>query len=257
MIREVTAISRYFNMWFMLGLYDIRHRYRRSLIGPLWITISTGLMVGSIGLIFSKIFNSPIEEFLPYFAAGQIVWVFISMQLTDACSAFILYQSIIKQISIPLSVHILRKLWYNVILFFHNFLIILVVLFISGRGISWEILYVLPAFILIATLLFMISVILGIVCSRFRDITQVVGVLLQLIYFFTPIIWMKNTLPAQYSWISDMNPFFHMIELIRLPLRGFAPDVNLWLYMFIYIGVSSVAAYFFMWRFRHRVAYWL
>jgi len=170
-------------MWFLLGWYDIKQKYRRSLIGPFWITISTGVMVGSIGLMFSTIFKSSAKEFLPYFAVGQIMWLLISAQLTDSCTMFVQYQSVIKQISIPLAVHVMRKLWYNLILFLHNFLIIITVLIIVGRGFSWEFLYVIPALILILILLFLLSVVLGIICTRFRDVTQIVAVLFLHSYF--------------------------------------------------------------------------
>lgn len=256
-MNEITAIVKYFHMWSLLGWYDIKQRYRRSLIGPFWITISTGVMVGSIGLMFSTIFKSPIREFLPYFAVGQIMWLLMSMQLNDACTMFVEYQSIIKQISVPLSVHVLRKLWYNFILFLHNILIVIIVLAIFGNGFSWKFLYVIPAIILILVLLFLLSIILGIVCTRFRDITQIVAVFFQLIYFFTPIFWMRKALSAKYSFVTDLNPFFHMIELVRSPLLGVEPVAYHWIYMLIYIAVAAAAAFYFMKRFRHKVAYWL
>lgn len=254
---EITAIVLYFNMWFLLGWFDIKQRYRRSLIGPLWITFSTGVMVGGIGLMFAVLFKSPIEEFLPYFAVGQIVWLFISTQINDACKTFIQYQSIVKQMSVPLTVHIMRTLWNNLILLGHNFLIIVIVLFIYGQRVSWVILYAIPAFMLILILLFLLSVILGIVCTRFRDITQIVAVFMQLIYFFTPILWMKKVLPGSYSWVSDFNPFYHMIEIARAPLLGAAPAGILWIYMLSYILIAAVMALFVLKLFRHRVSYWL
>ena len=257
MMNEITAIVRYFHMWSLLGWYDIKQKYRRSLIGPLWITISTGIMVGSIGLIFSVIFKTSVRVFLPHYAVGQIMWLLISLQLNDACTTFVQYKSVIKQISVPLSVHVLRKLWYNFILFLHNFLIIIIVLIIFGSGFSWRTLYFIPAIILILILLFLFSVILGILCTRFRDIAQIVTVLLQLIYFFTPIIWMRRVIPAKYSWVLDFNPFFHMIELVRSPLLGVAPAASHWIYLLMYIAVSALIVFYFIQRFRNRVAYWL
>lgn len=254
---EITAIINYFNMWFLLGWYDIKHRYNRSLIGPFWITFSTGVMVGGIGLMFSVIFQSPIEEFLPYFAVGQVIWLFISTQINESCSTFVQYQSVIKQMSVPLSVHTMRQLWNNLILLGHNFLIIIIVLLLYRQRISWEILYAIPAFILILLLLFLISIILGIVCTRFRDITQIVAVFMQLIYFFTPIFWMKKVLPDKYLWVSDFNPFHHTIEIIRAPLLGAAPSGILWVYMLTYIAIAAVMALFVLKLFRHRVSYWL
>ena len=256
-INEITAIVKYFHMWSLLGWYDIKQRYRRSLIGPFWITISTGIMVASIGLMFSTIFKSSVKEFLPHFAVGQIIWLLLSAQLTDACTMFVQSQSIIKQVSLPLSVHVLRKLWYNIILFLHNFLIIVIVLIFAGNGFLWEYLLVIPAIILILILLFLLSMILGIICTRFRDITQIVAVFLQLIYFFTPIFWMKKSLASKQAWITDFNPFFHIIELVRAPLLGKTPDLYHWISLLIYIALAAVITFFFIKRFRNRVAYWL
>ncbi|MGP8154507.1 MAG: ABC transporter permease [Smithella sp.] len=256
MIAEIPAIVRYFNMWFLLGWYDIKQRYRRSLIGPFWITLSTGVMVSAIGFMFSTIFKTPIQEFLPYFAVGQTVWLFISTQINDSCMTFVQYQSVIKQMSVPLSVHIMRKLWNNLILFGHNFLIIIIVLLIFNK-ISLMILLAIPAFILIIILLFLISIMLGIICTRFRDITQIVAVFMQLIFFFTPILWMKKVLSGRHSWISDFNPFYHIIEIVRAPLLGVAPSGILWIYMLLYIAAAAAMALFFLKKFRHRVSYWL
>lgn len=255
-ISEIQAIAKYFNMWFLLGWYDIKQQYRRSLIGPLWITLSTGVMVCAIGYMFSNIFKSPIDEFLPYFAAGQTVWLFISTQINKSCTTFTQYQSVIKQMSVPLSVHIMRNLWSNLILFGHNFIIIIIVLFVYNK-ISWMILLAIPAFILILILLFLISILLGIICTRFRDITQIVAVFMQLIFFFTPILWMKKVLTGRNSWVSDYNPFYHIIEIVRAPLLGVAPSGILWVYMLAYIAIAAVMALFFLKKFRHRVSYWL
>jgi len=256
-IDEVTAIVRYFHMWSALGWYDIKQRYRRSMIGPFWITISTGIMIASIGMMFSKIFQSSTKEFLPYFCAGQITWLLISTQLTESCTMFVQYNSIIKQIAVPLSVHVLRKLWNNFILFLHNFIIVIIVALIYGSGFTLEYLYVIPAVILIMLLLFFISVILGIICTRFRDIAQIVAVFLQLIYFFTPIFWMRKSLGGKYAWITDLNPFFHMIELVRSPLMGNAPAASHWMNLLAYLAATGLITLYFLKRFHKRVPYWL
>jgi len=154
MIDELTAAVKYFHMWSVLGWYDIKHRYRRSLLGPFWITISTGVMVASIGLMFSKIFKSDVHEFLPHFAVGQILWLLISMQLNEACGMFVQYQAVIKQVAVPLSVHVLRKLWCNFILFLHNFIIVILVVLFFSTKISTQFLYFFPAIALILILLF-------------------------------------------------------------------------------------------------------
>jgi len=254
---EFAAIFTHFNMWFLLGWQDIKHRYKRSLLGPFWVTISSGIMVGCIGMIFAAIFRVPARDFLPYYAAGQIMWLFISGQLNDSCEIFIQHQSILKQISIPLSVHIMRSLWNNVILLFHNLIIIVIILVLAGRKGTWEMFAAVPAFIMITILLFLASVSLGIVCTRFRDIIQVIKMTLNLIYFITPILWKKSVLPDRYSWITNINPFSNMIESIREPLLGQSPDSAVWIHMTGYIAVAMIVSVLLLKKYRHRVAYWL
>jgi lipopolysaccharide transport system permease protein len=255
--KEFLSLFEHFNVWFTLGLYDIKQRYRRSLIGPLWITLSSGVMVGSVGLMFSVIFKSPVHEFLPYFAVGQVLWLFVSMQLNEACITFITYQSVIKQMSLPLMVHVTRKLWVNLILLAHNFLIVACVLVFFRVRVSGTILLAIPAFGLVVLVLLMVSFLLAVVCTRFRDITQVVGVFIQLSYFFTPIFWMKKALPEKYSWVSDLNPFYHIIEIVRSPLLGEPQRAIHWVYLSVCFVVSALAAFGLLKWFRHRVPYWL
>jgi len=113
------ATRRYFLVG-MLGWQDVRQHYRRSALGPFWLTIAMGVMIGSIGVVFGQIFNSPMSEFLPFLAAGMIFWGFISSVITEGCTGFIAAEGIIKQLPIPLFVHILRVIWRNLLILAHN-----------------------------------------------------------------------------------------------------------------------------------------
>ncbi|HON58925.1 MAG TPA: ABC transporter permease [Smithella sp.] len=257
MIEEITAVFKHFQMWSLLGWYDVKHRYRRSLIGPFWITISTGVMVAMIGMMFSKIFKTDVAEFLPHFAVGQIIWLLISTQINDACVTFVQYQSVIKQVPVPLTVHVLRRLWCNFILFLHNFIIVIIVLVLFGRERPLPSWHFIPGLALVLMLLFFLSVILAIVCARFRDVTQIVGVFLQLAYFFTPIFWMKKVLSGKYLLVTELNPCYHMIEVVRAPLLGSAQEGLHGIFIAACIVVSAVMAFGLMKKLRDRVAYWL
>ena len=76
------------NQWWLLAWFDIRQRYRRSVLGPFWITISTAVMIVALGFLWTQIFHVDVPSFLPFFAAGTIMWVFISTQINDACTGF-------------------------------------------------------------------------------------------------------------------------------------------------------------------------
>ena len=76
-------------LWGYLGYHEIRQRYRRSVLGPFWITISMGVMVLALGLLYGTIFKQPLKNYLPYVTTGFIVWGLLSSFITDGLKSFI------------------------------------------------------------------------------------------------------------------------------------------------------------------------
>ncbi len=129
--KDILAALGRFSLASLLGWQDVRQRYRRSALGPFWLTISMGVMIATIGIVFGQIFKSPMKEFLPFLSVGIILWGFISSVVTEGCAGFIAAEGIIKQLPIPLFVHILRMIWRNVIILGNN---IVIVPLIFSRG---------------------------------------------------------------------------------------------------------------------------
>src|SRR5690606_38293826 len=101
-LKDISAAIREYSLVGMLGWQDVRQRYRRSVLGPFWLTISMGIMIFTIGVVFGHIFKTPMQEFLPFLAIGLILWGFISSVITEGCMGFIAAEGIIKQLPIPL-----------------------------------------------------------------------------------------------------------------------------------------------------------
>lgn len=240
-----------------LARADIRQRYRRSTLGPFWITISTGVMIACIGIIFGSLFKSPMSEFLPFLAAGLIIWGLISTTITEATTVFVAAEPIIKQLPISLTTHVYRMIFRNLYIFFHNIIIFPVVLLVVQRPINLTALLIVPGLLLLTLNLVWLSVILGIVCSRFRDLTQIVASILQIFFYLTPIIWMPSLLPARTSvMVLDPNPFYHLMAIIREPLMGQPPTLLNWVVSLTMAIFGFLFAIKFFDRFRSRVAYW-
>src|SRR5271155_1547408 len=109
-LSDIVAATRRYPLIGMLGWQDVRQRYRRSVLGPLWLTISMGVMIGTIGIVFSQILKAPLTEFLPFLAIGIVMWGFISSLINDGCLGFIAAEGILKQLPIPFFTHIMRLL---------------------------------------------------------------------------------------------------------------------------------------------------
>ena len=242
----------------MLGWQDVRQRYRRSAVGPFWLTISMGVMIGTIGLVFGHIFKSPMHDFLPFLAAGMILWGLVSSIINEGCTGFIAAEGIIKQLPIPLYVHILRLLWRNLLIFAHNLVIFPLVLLAVGRPLNLIAFVSIPGLALILVNMMWVALILAVICARYRDLPQIVGSLLQVLYFLTPIMWLPHTLaPGLQSYLLDFNPFFHLFELFRAPLLGELPTSMNWIVSAGMAIVGWAAALFIFGRYKARIAYWV
>ena len=256
--RDISGACKRHVLVGVLGWQDIRQRYRRSALGPFWLTISMGVMIGTMGIVFGRIFKSPMQEFLPFLSIGIIFWGFISTIITEACTGFIAAESIIKQLPIPLFVHILRMLWRNIIIIGHNIIIFPLVLIAVGKPIGLIALLSIPGFILLTINLTWISLILAVVCTRYRDLPQIIASLIQIIFYLTPIIWMPKTLPENAGfYLLDFNPVYHLIEIVRAPLLGQLPTANDWIISTALGLFGSIVAINFYGTYKRRIAYWL
>ena len=242
----------------MLGWQDVKQRYRRSKVGPFWLTISMGVTVATIGIVFGSIFGSPMQEYLPFLACGLILWGFISATLTDGCNGFISADAVIKQLPIPLAIHVLRVMWRNIIMLAHNIVILPIVFLVFLKPIDWSIVLVIPGLALLFVNLAWVSLVLAIVCARYRDIPQIVASVLQVCFYLTPIMWMpsqmKHPIAAKFM---ELNPIFHLLEIVRAPILGTPPTLTNWIVALLLAVVGWVATLAFYGRYKHRVAYWL
>lgn len=214
-------------LWGRLGWIDIVQRYRRSVLGPFWITMSMAVLVASLGLLYSLLFKLDIQEYLPFLAIGFIVWGLVSGIVLESCSVFIDAEGVLKQMPGSVSMHVFRIVWRNVLYFFHNVIVFFVVALLFDVGLGWASLLSILGLILIVVNGVWVGLLLGLLCARFRDATPLVASLIQLSFFVTPIIWKPEMLPDRAIFLI-LNPFFHLIELARAPLLGGTPELISW-----------------------------
>src|SRR5256714_7010615 len=88
-IQDLHDGLRHSELWSTLGWHDIRQRYRRSIVGPFWLTLSMGIMVAGLAYLYAGMFGQNVEGYLPYVATGMIVFSLISIIATDGSAVFI------------------------------------------------------------------------------------------------------------------------------------------------------------------------
>lgn len=246
---------RRWELWGSLGWHDIRQRYRRSMLGPFWITLSMGIMVGAMGFVYAELFNQNIRDYLPFLALGIIIWGFISTPILEGCNVFIGSEGVIRQLRAPLSVHVLRMMWRNVIILGHNMVIYVVLLAVFGIWPGPTGLLALPGLLILCLTGVWTSLLAGLLSARFRDIPYITGSIIQIIFFVTPVLWgvdqLKNKL------IAELNPFYHLVESVRMPLLGHVPPLETWATGLGVTAVGWLVTLALFVRFRERIAYWI
>ena len=242
----------------LLGSQDIKGRYRRSVIGPFWLTISMSILISCIGIIFGQMFQTPDNTYIVFLSAGIIFWNFFTGVLNEGCIAFINSEKIIRQLPIPLFVHIFRLIWRNLLVLIHNILIFPMILVFSDIDIGLEAFLALLGLLLVSINLAWTSMLLALICTRYRDLPQVIASLLQVSFYLTPIIWLPSMLSERLGQsLYFFNPFFHFLEIIRSPLMGQTPDPSSWVFSAATGFLGCLFTFLIFKRLHGRVVYWL
>lgn len=255
-ITDIVLGASLWRLWGRLGWNDILQRYRRSLLGPLWLTASMAIMVIALGVLYAELFRVPVNSLLPFLCVGLLVWTLLASFLTEGGSLFTGSEAYIKQIRLPYSVYIYRSCWSKFIIFLHNAIIYLGVLFYFKIWPGAVGLLAIPGLLCVLLNGAAVSLCIGMVSARFRDIPQLVISFMQIVFFVTPIFWTPDQLKGR-AFVLDFNPFYHLVEVVRSPLLGALPSATTyWAVLLITVLNVSFALVFFA-RFRSRIAYWV
>ncbi|MHB1934787.1 MAG: ABC transporter permease [Leptospirillum sp.] len=249
------SLSSY-HIWLSLGWQDIKQRYRRSALGPWWITLSLGLTILSMGFLYAKLFKQDIHTYLPFLAIGMVFWNLVSVMITESSTVFLSAEGIIKQIPMAFGIHILRMIWRNVIIFLHNMLVVLGVLLYFGDWPGTNILLFPIVVILVMANGFWVGILVGILGTRFRDIAQIISSVVQILFFLTPVMWTPSSLTHK-VWIMKYNPLYYVLEIARNSLMGGAIPYQSYGVVLAVTVLGWLLAFRFLVRYRSRIPYWL
>lgn len=248
------------HLWRALALKDIKGRYRRTVIGPFWTVLSTAILVATLGVVYSLLWHENLATYLPFFCAGYISWYLFSTIINESGNALIVEEATVKSIRVPYSVFIFRVITRNMVVFAHNLVIYVLVVAIFQVHWGWNILLLPVGLLLSLPNYFWISLLLATICARFRDVIQLVANLTQILFFVTPIFWEPSRLASSRIAtlvLVTLNPAYHLVEVIRAPLLGQAPDLVTYGYLVGMAIFGFTALILLLHRVYGRIAYWL
>jgi lipopolysaccharide transport system permease protein len=243
----------------MLARQDILQAYRRSAVGPFWLTIGMGVQILTMGLVFGLIFQADIQDYIPYLSVSIIFWGLIAATFNEGCLTFISSGAMIRQLDLPHFVHVMRTLLKNLYTTAHHLVLLPIVflVFVSWPGRS--VFLLIPALIVLTLNLGWIVMLLGIASARFRDIQPIISSVTTIGFFATPVMWAPDQIGNNElaHLLLGLNPLYHWLQIVRLPLLGQSATLDNW-------GVSILTA-FVGWsisllvyrKFRNMIAYWV
>ncbi|MBN9022163.1 MAG: ABC transporter permease [Rhizobiales bacterium] len=255
--RDVVDGLGYRDYWWTMAWNDIRSRYRRSKIGQFWITLSVGLFVLGIGVVYAGIFGQSISDYMPRLTVSYVMWMFISSMLIGGCMTFISASATMQQRLFPISVHAYRLVTRELIILAHNAIVVVIVWIVFQVGVTPAALLVIPAIAINAYIGFWIAMTLGIASVRYRDVPPIATSLVSILFFITPVMWATDRLGGKADLIVLFNPFAYLLAIVRDPMLGIVPSLATW---GVSLGIAAAATLIGLYAMsltRHRLAYWL
>jgi ABC-type polysaccharide/polyol phosphate export permease len=235
----------------------MRHRYRRSMLGPFWITATMGIQAFVMGVLLSFLFKTDTQKFLPFVCVSLVTWTFISVSLNEGASAFISMSGAITQVHRPLWTYVMLVLWRNALIYVHTVVVFFVPAFYMGIYPSWT--YILIPFGLAIVILNTgwLALAVGVISARFRDVPLIITNALNVLVWLTPIYYQPEQLGANTRALLSLNPLTSIIEVGRAPFLNQVPPLSTWLTA---IGIAVFGWVFVLGlysRTRARIPFWV
>jgi len=243
-------------IWWRLAMLVSREQHKRSVLGPLWNTVGTIVMVLLFGVLYATLLGYETRTHLPYVSCGLVVWILYSEIIIRSCTVFTVSAAFVQQLSLPKSTYVFRVVASELINFFYSFLIILLPIQIWSGIYFAGIPLAIVGLILILVNAVGLGFILSVISLRFRDVAPMVSHLMRPLLFLTPIIWTSDKFPDR-AFFIDANPFYHVVEIFRQPMLGESAQFESYLAVIFITLVIWILAILLLARYRARIPYWV
>lgn len=256
-IKDLVDGIRYWRVWYVLGLSEVRQRYRRSMLGPFWVTLSMGIQAMVMGFLLTFLFGLDLGRYLPFLCISLVTWTFLSGAINEGANSFILMSSVILQVKRPLSTYVMLVLWRNAIIYAHTIVVfVLAALAFEIRPTLVSLLIPVGLGLLILNTSWM-ALAAGLLSARFRDVPMLIQNAFNVLLWLTPVYYQPEQLPARARIVIDVNPLTYVLEVARAPFLNDVPSFSTWL---IALGITFLGwlmAFALFVRVRARVPFWL
>ncbi|WP_290452080.1 ABC transporter permease, partial [Faecalibaculum rodentium] len=212
MLQRIKDIYAYRDMIYSLVRRELRGRYKGSVLGFLWTYINPLCQIIVYSAVFSVIFRVEIEKFYLYLTIGMMPWVFFNTSVQGGSTCVRAQADMVKKIYFPrevIPISYVTSAFVNMLL---SFVIVFLAVLTAGWGFNPLALLFLPLIMLIEFFLALgIAFIVSSVTVYFRDLEQIVGVLMMAWIYLTPIMYDVDFIPGQLRTLFFLNPMTPVI----------------------------------------------
>ncbi len=239
-----------------LAWSDTKARYKKSVIGPFWPTLTNVFGVLGLGLVWGHLLNQDMDTFIPQLTVGLITWQLIAGVLSDGPGTFSRQAGMIRNVDIPYWFFAVRALAKHLINLMHNAVIVVAVMLYYQVPLTENTWLVLPGLLLVVLNLYWLLHGLGLAGARFKDIELLVISVVPMLFFISPVIYRADRLPPGLN-VVWLNPFSYMIEAIRTPLLGATPPAQTWLILLAMLVVGGSLTWLYQRTKGKSLAFWV
>jgi ABC-type polysaccharide/polyol phosphate export permease len=245
-------------LWMRLGWLDIKRRYRRTTLGPLWSSATLAVYTVAVGAVGAGLFQQDFRQYLPYLISGMMVWMLLSTIIIESCSMFVTGHALFRNVRFEYSTLAYALVWRNFILFSHNLIVYLAItLLLHPQFIGFTALLAFPGLLIVLLNGVWIAMLVGMFCLRFRDVQPVVQAAMQIFMLITPIFWSAESLTGVRQFVFvQLNPIYRLIDVVRTPLLGTVPTAASYAAGLAITVVGWCLAFLMLRSFRKRIPYW-
>lgn len=226
-------------------------------MGQLWLTLSNFFMILCFGAVWSVIWKLPIDEYLPYVGVGHILYTTITQTLNESSGIFVIDARLYLNERLPFFVSVGAHLYKAIVIFAHNLpTIVLLVLWSNSAHLKLDLMYPVALFGVLVFVCFG-SYLIAIICTRFRDLIQIIGLLFQVAFFVTPLMWKVDVIPAHYEQFIYLNPFASMLVALRNPIIGLPVNSLAYYSILVWTLIVIASARLLYRKYDKRIIFWV
>jgi len=238
------------------AVFEIHGRFKRSVLGILWYALSTLVIVLGLGPLYASIFGHPLDEYFGYLAFGLVFWNFFQGVISESTAAYQSNHTYIKDMVIHPAVFNVAVVIKHSFIWLQNIVVVYGLLMVIGFGFTLPSIWFFVYFGPVVMVVLFGSVASALISLRYRDFANIINLLLQILFFLTPIMWKTRPDILGLS-VVKYNPVFYLVSLPRNLLLG--ENISIWVTVLSWpVGLCCLwASFWIIEKYRRELVFWL